>query len=102
MKIHYSTLLMAVLMPLTQITAQETSLTPPDAKAGECYARVVLPAQYEEVEEQVMVKEPSEKITILPAEYEEVEKEIEVVPATKKLEPILASYVTSSNKCNLY
>jgi len=92
MKIQYSTLLMAALMPFTLSTAQEASLTPPDAKAGECYARVVLPAQYEEVEEQVIVKEASEKISIVPAAYEETEEEIEVVPATKILEPIPATY----------
>jgi hypothetical protein len=83
---------MAALMPFTLSSAQEASLTPPDAKAGECYARVVLPAQYEEVEEQVMVKEASEKISIVPASYEETEEEIEVVPSTKILEPIPATY----------
>ena len=92
MKIQYSTLLMAALMPFTLSSAQEASLTPPDAKAGECYARVVLPAQYEDVEEQVMVKEASEKISIIPAAYEETEEEIEVVPATKILEPVPATY----------
>ena len=92
MKIQYSTLLMAALMPFTLSTAQEASLTPPDAKAGECYARVVLPAQYEEVEEQVVVQEASEKISIQPASYEETEEEIEVVPATKILEPIPETY----------
>ena len=92
MKIKYSNLLVALLLPLTYINAQEASLIPPDAKAGECYARVVLPAQYETVEEQVMVKEPSEEISIVPAEYGTAEEEIEVIPATKKLTPVPATY----------
>ncbi|WP_415407133.1 peptidoglycan-binding domain-containing protein [Sulfurovum sp. CS9] len=92
MKIKYSNLLVALLLPLTYINAQEVSLIPPDAKAGECYARVVLPAQYETVEEQVMVKEPSSEISIVPAEYRMAEEEIEVIPATKKLTPIPATY----------
>ena len=83
---------MAILMPLTYVQAQEISLTPPNAKAGECYARVVLPAQYEEVEEKVLVKEASEKIEILPAEYEDVEEEVVIVPETKSLEPVPATY----------
>jgi len=92
MKIKYSTLLVALLLPFTQTNAKEISLTPPDAKAGECYARVVLPAQYEDVEEKVMVKEPSEKIEIVPAEYTETEEEVEVVPAIKNLNPVPATY----------
>ncbi len=83
---------MALLMPLSFTHAQEISLTPPNAKAGECYARVVLPAQYEDVEEKVLVKEASEKIEILPAEYEDVEEEVVIVPETKKLEPVPATY----------
>jgi hypothetical protein len=92
MKIKYSNLLVALLLPLTYINAQEASLIPPDAKPGECYARVVLPAQYETVEEKVMIKEASEEISIIPAEYGTAEEEIEVIPATKKLTPVPATY----------
>ncbi len=92
MKIKYSSLLVGLLLPLAYINAEEVSLTPPDAKPGECYARVVLPAQYETVEEKVMIKEASEEISIIPAEYGTAEEEIEVIPATKKLTPVPASY----------
>ena len=92
MKIKYSNLLAAILLPLTYVNAEDASLTPPEAKPGECYARVVLPAQYETVEEKVMVKEAAEEISIVPAKYSPVEKEIEIVPATKKLIPVPASY----------
>ena len=92
MKIKYSNLLLGLLLPLVALNAEEVSLTPPDAKPGECYARVVLPAQYETVEEQVMIKEPSEDISIIPAEYTEAEEEVEVIPKTKKLTPVPATF----------
>jgi len=92
MKIQYSHAVLILLLPLTYIHAQATALTPPDAKPGECYARVVLPAQYETIEDKVMVKEPSEEIKIIPAEYGTKEEEIEVTPSIKKLTPIPAIY----------
>ena len=81
-----------MLLPLAWLQAETATLTPPDAKPGECYAKVVLPAEYETVEEQVMVKEPSESISIIPAEYDTVKAEVEVVPETHKLTPIPATY----------
>lgn len=92
MKIKYSNLLVGLLLPLATLSAEEASLTPLNAKPGECYARVVLPAQYETVEEKVMIKEPSEEIEIVPAEYGSKEEEIEVIPQTKKLTPVPATY----------
>jgi hypothetical protein len=92
MKIRYSKLLLGLLLPVAYLHAEAPALTPPDAKPGECYAKVVLPAEYENVEEQVMVKEPSESISIIPAEYDTVKAEVEVIPATKKLTPVPATY----------
>ncbi len=92
MKIHYSHLLLGLLLPISYLQAETAPLTPPDAKPGECYAKVVLPATYETVQEQVMVKEPSESISIIPAKYDTVKAEIEVIPETHKLTPIPATY----------
>jgi hypothetical protein len=92
MKIKYTKLGLSLLLPLSAVCAEELSLTPPDAKPGECYARVVSPAQYEDVEEQVLTKEAAEAISITPAEYGTAEEEIEVMPATKKLTPVSAKY----------
>ena len=39
MKIKYSNLLVGLLLPLATLSAEEASLTPPNAKPGECYAR---------------------------------------------------------------
>jgi len=92
MKIKYSKLLVAMLLPLATITAEELPLTPPNAVPGECYARVLTPAKYEIIEDKVIVKEATEEITIIPAQYETIERKIKVVPETKKLVPIAAKY----------
>ncbi len=81
-----------MLLPIVCLQAETAALTPPDAKPGECYAKVVLPAEYETVEEKVLVKEPSESISIIPAEYDTVKAEVEVIPETHKLTPIPATY----------
>jgi hypothetical protein len=91
MKLKYSSLLIGLLLPISYVSA-EVSLIPPDAKAGECYAKVVVPAKYKSVDERVLVQEASEKITITPAKYEWVEEKVEVAPATKKLVTVPAKY----------
>ena len=91
MKIKYSNLLVGLLLPLTVINA-ESALTPPDAKPGECYARVMTPAQFETIQEKVMVKEATEEISIVPAQYETIEQNVEVTPESKKLVPVPAKY----------
>lgn len=92
MNIKYSNLLIGLLVPFSMSHAADISLTPPNAKPGECYAKVMSPAQYEDIEEKVMVKEPTEEISIVPAQYETIEKKVEVVPESKKLIPVPAKY----------
>jgi len=91
MKIKYSSLVLGLLLPITYATA-EVSLTPPNAKAGECYAKVVVPAKYKTVEERVLVQEASNKISIVPAKYEWVNEKVEITPASTKLKTIPATY----------
>jgi hypothetical protein len=90
MKLIYSSLL-GSLLSLSYIQA-EVSLIPPDAKAGECYAKVVIPAKYKTIQEKILVQEASHKISITPAKYEWVNKKIEVSPKSTKLIVIPASY----------
>jgi hypothetical protein len=90
MKLIYSSLLIPI-VTLSYLQA-EASLVPPNAKAGECYAKVVIPAKYKSIEERVLVQEASEKISIIPAKYEWVSKKIEVTPKSKKLIAIPAKY----------
>ena len=92
MKKTYSSLLVwGLLLPISYIHA-EVSLVPPNAKAGECYAKVVIPAKYKSVEEKVLIQEASEKISIIPAKYKWVEEKVEVTPQSKKLVKIPAHY----------
>ncbi len=67
----------------------------PDAKPGECYARVMIPAQYRNEKSTVVVREASERLSIVPAKFKwdtervlvsEAGVNLEVVPATFKTE----------------
>jgi len=102
-------------------TQTEDSLFPPDARPGECWARVfipptyrttseqvlvrgsserleLIPAKYTWVEEKVLVKEASERIEVIPAEYKWVEEKVQIQPASKKLVEIPAKYEWQEEK----
>lgn len=68
----------------------------PDAQPGECYARVVIPAQYRTESSTVVVKEASEKLQIIPAKYETVEERVMVGEAGSELRAIPATYATET------
>jgi hypothetical protein len=82
---------------------------PPEAKPGECYLRVRLPAKFETTEERLLVKPEAIRYEVVPAEFKEIEKEIvlkpesityEIVPAqyeTKEVEVVLAPEFTKIN-----
>jgi hypothetical protein len=103
----------------TPMSAPE--LLPPNAKAGECYARVftaptyktekltvlkkdasqrieIIPARYEMQSERVMIKEPSERIEVVPAKYEWVTEKVLVAPASERIEEVPAVYKTEYEK----
>lgn len=106
----------------SQDASQESlSLYPPDAKPGECYAKVlvpakydvvsekvlkreasesvsVVPAKYQWVEERIMVKEANEVLTVKPATFRWLEERIMVEPATTRLVPVPAVYETVSER----
>lgn len=64
----------------------------PNAKAGQCYAKVLIPANYETVTKKVMVKEASGKIEIIPAKYQLVEERVIIKPASEKIVAVPAVY----------
>jgi len=68
------------------------SLYPPNAKAGECYARVLIPAKYELQTEKVLSREAGENITVIPAKYAMVTKKILVKEASERLVTVPATY----------
>ena len=78
--------------------AEGAGFIPDDARAGECYAQVIIPAKYESVTERVLVKEASTRIEITPAEFEETEMKVMVKAPSKKLEVVPATYKTIKDK----
>ena len=82
--------------PIT--VAGTDSLLPPNAKVGECYARVWVDASYENETLQVKVRDESEQIRSIPAEYRWVEKEVLVKEASTRLETVPAQYGTETER----
>ena len=99
----------------------DVELLPPNAKPGECYARVfvpptyktqevqvlkseasesidIVPEKYEWVEEQVLAKGASERLEVVPATYEWVEEQVLVKPAGKKIVSVPAKYGTETER----
>ena len=74
------------------------SLLPPNAKVGECYARVWVDASYENETVNIKVKDESEQIRSIPAQYQWVEKEVLVKEASTRLETIPAKYGTETEQ----
>ncbi|HFD86768.1 MAG TPA: peptidoglycan-binding protein, partial [Gammaproteobacteria bacterium] len=70
----------------------DATSTLPDAKPGECYAKVIFPAKYESRTEEVVVSEPSERIEVIPPKYEWVQDTVQVKDASFKLVPVPATY----------
>ncbi|RPI18894.1 MAG: peptidoglycan-binding protein [Acidobacteria bacterium] len=67
-------------------------LLPPNAKPGECYARVFVPAAYKTETAQVITREASERVEIIPARYERVIEQVLVREASKKVEVVPETY----------
>ena len=51
--------------------AAGAGLLPPNARAGECYAKVMVPAEYKTVDEKVVVADASQKIEVTPVQTPE-------------------------------
>jgi regulator of extracellular matrix RemA (YlzA/DUF370 family) len=74
------------------LTAVGEADLPPKAKPGECYARVLVSAEYKTVSKRVLKQEASEKIETVPAKYETVEEKILIKEASEKIEVTEAQY----------
>jgi len=80
-----SVAVLALLLPATQVMAAaheksgdriDATNTLPDAKPGQCFAKVLVPAKYETKTEKILVKPESEKVEIKPATFDVVEKPV--------------------------
>jgi hypothetical protein len=70
----------------------------PNARPGECYAKVLLPAQYKTDTVRILKREASEKIEVIPPRYEAGEERVLVKPASQKLQVVPAQYGWAEEK----
>ena len=49
---------------------------PPNAVPGKCYAKCLVPDQYETVTEQILLKEAASRIEVVPAVYQSVDEQV--------------------------
>lgn len=70
----------------------ELTALPPNARPGECYAKVYVPATFKTVSERVLVRDASETIEVIPAKYEWVEERVMVKPESRELVPYPAEF----------
>jgi hypothetical protein len=71
---------------------------PPEAKAGEAWCRVMVPAKYEETEEKVCCKPASTNRKWIEPVYEERERKVCCTPARCKTVSIPAEYAEKSEQ----
>ena len=69
-------------------SASAQQLPPATAKAGECYAKVLIPAQYNTTSEEVMVQPAISTFKKTPAVFREVEKQVLVQEESYELVPV--------------
>lgn len=62
---------------------------PINARAGECYARVVNPPIFASSTEQVLAKAASERVEVIPAEFKYIDEPVLVKPASKKIVEVI-------------
>lgn len=82
------------LAALDSVYEDAAHLLPPNAKPGECYARVFIPATEKQIERRVLVKEESERLEIVAAKYEWIDETIETQSASVELEVVPAQFET--------
>ena len=81
--------------------AAGAGLLPPNARAGECYAKVMVPAVYKTVDEKIVVVDASQKIEVIPAKYEWTEVRVPVQQESEKLVAVPAKFETIKEKIEI-
>lgn len=77
--------------------AQEADL-PPEADAGACFARVLIPETTRVVTEQVIDRPESTEVKVIPAQFESITEQVLVKEETKEYRVIPATYETVSQQ----
>lgn len=94
-KSYASAAILSLLIPVSQAADTDrvdATDTLPDAKPGECYSKVIVPAVFETVSEEVLVKPETNTVEIIPASFDVQEKEVLVKEAYTKLVAVPAVY----------
>jgi len=86
-----------VLMPATAQQIDNTQILP-DAKPGECYAKVITPAEFETRSEEVIVQEATERVETIEASYENVDQTIVVKEPAQLLQVKPAKFQKATRK----
>lgn len=84
--------------PAPAPAGMSSDLLPPNPRPGECYARVIIPAQYKTTTRTVVKREAGERIEVVPARYEPSTERILVKPASTKLVEVPAEYKTVTER----
>jgi len=74
--------------------AQGAADYPPEADAGACFARVLIPEATEIVTEQVIDKPEATEVNVIPAQYETVTEQVLIKEETVEYKVIPATYET--------
>ena len=82
--------------PVAAMQSANGEFTLPNAQAGVCYGKVVIPAKYKTTTEKVLATPESTKLTVIPAEYKTVTEKILDTAASTKIQTIPATYKTES------
>ncbi len=92
----------AIAEPRNKVIVKEvsgkSSMYPPNAEPGKCYARVLTPAKYEVKTEKVLAKDASERLQVIPAKYAWTTKKVLVKEASERIVAVPASYKTITQK----
>ncbi len=85
----------------TKAVTSIASQTLPDAKPGECYGKIMVPAEYKTETKEIVKREAYDKIDIIPAKYQNVEEKIVVKQAAEKLVPVAPVYETFEERVEI-
>lgn len=72
----------------------DTQSLPSDAKAGECFAQVLIPPTYRTETDRVLESEASERVQITPARFEWAEERVLVQEASEQIEVVPAEFAS--------
>jgi len=78
--------------------ADTSAQLPPNAKPGECYARVYITPKYKKISKQVLIQPATEEVRIIPAKYEMAEQKVLMNAEATEYKEIPAVYKWVSEK----